>query len=147
MATIEFKGFEAYRKRLEALGRTGIDKAIRYAIYPAADYVADELKRATPVSDDPRTRGDLQDGLILTKFKDENGFIHTVATYEGYDHKGTPLRLVARALESGRSTPQGKVGKHPFIRRTVRRTKAKAEGLMQTALDRYITEFMRKRGT
>lgn len=144
MATIDFPGIDAYRKKLEALGKTGIDKAIRYSAYPAADYVADELKRATPVSDDPRTRGDLQDGLILTKFKDENGFIHTVATYEGYDHKGAPLRLVARALESGRSTPQGKVGKHPYIRKTVQRCAERAIALMGTAMDRYLTNFMRK---
>ena len=144
MATIEFKGIDAYRKKLDELGKRGADKAIRYAIYPAADLLANEIKRSTPVSDDPRTRGDLQDGLTLTPMKDDNGFIYTVATFAGYDHKGAPLPVVARTLESGRSTPSGKVGKHPFIRQAVNRSRKKAEALMQTTLDKYLSEFMRK---
>lgn len=145
MPKIEFKGIDAYQKKLEALGKDGIDKAIRYAIYPAADVVADELKAAVPVSDDPRTAGDLRDGLILTRMKDENGFICTTATFAGYDHKGAPLPLVARALESGRSTPSGKVGKHPFIRQTCNRVRKKAEGLMETALDKYLNDYMNRK--
>lgn len=145
MATIEFKGIEAYQKKLEELGKRDAAKAIRYAIYPAADVVADEIKKSVPVSDDPRTAGDLRDGLILTPMKDEDGFIHTTATFAGYDHKGTPLPMIARTLESGRSTPEGKVGKHPFIRKAVDRVRKKAEGLMQTYLDRYLYEYMNRK--
>lgn len=144
MAKIEFSGIDAYMKKLNELGKGGTDKAIRYAIFPAADVVADEIKASVPVSDDPRSSGDLRDGMILTRMVDENGFIHTTCTFAGYDHKGAPLPLVARALESGRSTPAGKVGKHPFIRQAVNRTKKKAEALMQTYLDRYFYEFMEK---
>lgn len=145
MATIEFKGIDAYAKKLEELGKRDAAKAIRYAIYPAADVVANELKAAVPVSDDPRTAGDLRDGLTLTHMVDDNGFISTTATFAGYDHKGTPLPLVARALESGRSTPKGKVGKHPFIRQTINRVRKKAEGLMQAYLDRYLYEYMNRK--
>lgn len=145
MAIIEFKGIDAYRKKLEQLGKRDADKAIRYAIYPAADFFMNELKSSVPVSDDPRTAGDLRDGLTLTPMKDTAGFIYTVATFAGYDSKGTPLPLVARALESGRSTPSGKVGKHPFIRKTVDRTRKKAEGLMQTALDKYLNDYMNRK--
>lgn len=144
MAKIEFNGVDAYAKKLEALGKRDAAKAIRYAIYPAADVVADEIKDSVPVSDDPHSSGDLRDGLTLTRMVDSNGFISTMATFAGYDHKGTPLPLVARVLESGRSTPEGKVGKHPFIRQAVNRTRKKAEELMQTYLDRYLYEYMRK---
>ncbi len=145
MAKIEFKGVDAYRKKLEALGKRDADKAIRYAIYPAANLAAEELKKNVPVSMDPRSRGDLQDGIILTKMEDDGtGFISTTLTFEGYDRKGAPLRLVARALESGRSTRKGKVGKHPFMRKTIAHIKKQAESMMQTALDKYFYDYMRK---
>ena len=146
MATISFPGIVAYQKQLEALGKNGTDKAIHYAIYPAADVVADEIKDNIPVSDDPRTSGDLRRSMILTPMQDDGtGFIYTQIKFAGYDAKGAPMPLVARVLESGRSSPSGKVGKHPFIRQAVNRTKQKAEQLMQVYLDRYINDFMKRK--
>lgn len=139
MATIEFKGIAEYQKKLEALGKKDADKAIRYAIYPAAGMVRDEIKRAAPVDS-----GDLEESVTLTPMKDEDGFIHTKVVFAGYDSKGVPNALKARVLESGRSSRSGKVGKNPFVRRAVNRARKKAEGLMQAALDHYLYEYFRK---
>lgn len=139
MATIEFKGITEYQKKLEELGKKNADKAIRYAIYPAAGMVRDEIKRAAPVAS-----GDLEDSVTLIPMTEEDGFIYTKVVFAGYDSKGVPNQLKARALESGRSSANGKVGKHPFVRRAVNRARKKAEGLMQAALDHYLYEYFRK---
>lgn len=139
MATIAFKGIAEYQKKLEELGKRDADKAIRYAIYPAAGMVRDEIKRAAPVD-----TGDLENSVALTKMTEEDGFIYTKVVFAGYDSKGVPNQLKARALESGRSSPGGKVGKRPFVRKAVNRARKKAEGLMQAALDHYLYEYFRK---
>lgn len=140
MASITFDGIDAYRKQLEQLGKVGADKAIRYAIYPAAKIVADEIKSSIPVD-----TGDLRASMILTSMEDDDGFISTEVKFVGYDRKGVPNQLKARALERGRSSPLGKLSKHPFIKPAVSKTKKKAEGLMQVFLDRYITDFMNRK--
>lgn len=137
MATIEFKGIIEYQKKLEALGKKNADKAIRYAIYPAAGMVRDEIYNATPVD-----TGDLEDSVTLTKMTEENGFIYTKVVFAGYDSKGVPNVVKARVAESGRSSENGKVGKHPFVRRAVNRVRPKAIALMQAALCHYLYEYM-----
>lgn len=139
MATIAFKGIAEYQKKLEELGKRDADKAIRYAIYPAAGMVRDEIYNAAPVD-----TGDLENSVALTKMTEEDGFIYTKVVFVGYDSKGAPNQLKARALESGRSSPGGKVGKRPFVRKAVNRARKKAEGLMQAALDHYLYEYFRK---
>ena len=132
MAKIEFPGFAEYQKKFAALSSPkAVEAAIRYASYPAAGMLVDELKKAAPVD-----TGDLRDSICLTPFREEGGFVYTQVEFAGYDRKGTPNALKARVLESGRSDRQ----KRPFIRKTVRRVQKKAEGLMQTTLDHYLYE-------
>ena len=141
MATIEFKGIDAYIEQLKALDKDA-DKAIRYAIYPGADVVADEIKAHIPVSDDPRSSGDLAKSMVLTPMVDRDGFIFTQVKFAGYDSKGVPNQLIARVLESGRSGTH--TGKHPFIRPVVNQVKKRAQQLMDTALNMYLQEKLRK---
>lgn len=142
VAKIEFKGLEQYEKKLYQLGvkSEGICKR---SIYDAAGMVADAVRRGTPASVDKRTQGDLQRGVILTDMENENGFISTTVTFEGYDSKGAPLRLVARALESGRSTPDGKVGKHQFFRKAVNSVRKQAQASIETELAKNIEQAMK----
>ena len=132
MATISFPGIAAYQKQLEELGKRDADKMIRYAIYPAAEIVADEVKSNTPVD-----TGDLRDSMILTPMEDDGtGFISTQVKFTGYDSKGVPNQLKARALERGTS----RVKARRFIKKAVAATKKRAEGLMQTFIDKYLYE-------
>lgn len=134
MAKIEFKGITAYQKQLEQLGKVGADKAIRYAIYPAAKIVIEEIKERVPVD-----TGDLRDSIILTPMRDDGGYINTKVEFAGYDSKGAPNAVKAAVLEHGRS---GGVGKHPFIRNAVRAAQDRAVAAMQHYLDEYLEKFM-----
>ena len=142
VARINFKGIEEYEKKLYELGAKS-EGICKKSIYDAAGMVADAVRQGTPVSIDERTQGDLQLGVVLTDMVNENGFISTTVTFEGYDSKGAPLRLVARALESGRSTPEGKVGKHPFFRKAVNSVRKAAQFSMETELAKNINEAMK----
>lgn len=136
MASIEFSGFEDYRARVADLGRR-IPGICKYAIYDAAKLVEEEIRAATP-----EKTGDLKDSVYLLDFKTEGGYIHTAVYFGGYDENGVPNPLKARAIESGHSTPKGKVGKHPFIRKAVERAADRAEAIIAEKLDEKIEEIM-----
>ena len=132
MAKISYDGLTAYMKQLEELG-ADVDKAARYAVYPAAGYVLEELKAATPVD-----TGDLRNSERLTKFVSENDSVYTTIIFDGRDRKGVANELKARVLESGSS----KRKKQPFIRPTLRRVAERANQMMRDNLDEYIKNLM-----
>ena len=138
MATIKFDGIADYQKQLDKLGRAapGICK---YAVYDAAGMVCDAIKDNCPESDDKRTQGDLKRSIGLTGFRNDEGFIYTKVVFSGYDRKGTPLDLIARVLESGKSTKK----KHAFIRPAVSKVKKAAEFAIEKALNEKINQYMK----
>lgn len=82
-------------------------------------------KQSTPT-------GDLLDSFgIAPPDTDKNGNTNTKIGFEGYDSKGTPNALKARAMESGTST----LRKRPFVRPAVNRTKGKAIEAMGKELE------------
>lgn len=140
MASIEFKGLEAYQKQIAALSDPKtVESMCKYSIYDAAGMVCDEIKKATPVD-----TGDLRSSVKLEGMRTHDGEIYTKVTFAGYDRDGTPNTLKARALESGRSGPTGITGKHPFVRQTVRRCAKLAEFMMDKAVNDYLSHFMKK---
>jgi len=132
MAKISFEGIDEYMKKLTALGGS-VDKAMRYAVYPAAGYVLDELKASAPVKS-----GDLRDSIKLAKFESGEDSVYTQIYFDGKDSKGTANSLKARALESGTS----KMAKRPFIRPTISRTKNTAQKMMDDKMNEYIQRLM-----
>lgn len=142
VARIEFKGLEEYEKKLFELGAKS-EGICKRSIYDAAGMVADAVRNGTPVGIDERTKGDLQMGVVLTDMTNEDGFVSTTVTFEGYDSKGAPLRLVARALESGRSTSKGKVGKHPFFRKALNSVRKAAKASIEFELAKNIEKAMK----
>lgn len=149
MATIEFGGIEEYRARLTKLN-VNINAVIKKAVYPAADIVADEIRKAVealpeisekeaiigwktsePVNGvTPEQKKGLLDGLYLSKFQEKDGFIYVSCGFNGYNDvktaeypKGQPNSLIARAIESGSSARPRK----PFIRPAVNRVAKAAE--------------------
>ena len=123
---------------MDQLNKLGADveKAARYAVYPAAGMVLDELKAATPVD-----TGDLRDSERLTKFTSEEDAVYTEIIFDGRDRKGVANELKARVLESGSS----KRRKQPFIRPTLRRVAERANQIMQEKLDEYIKNLMEEK--
>lgn len=132
MAKIEMKGLDKYAEKLRQLGARA-DGVIKYAVYPGAAIVADEIKSNIPVD-----TGALRDSMKLSAMRNDDGYVYTEIYFDGYDEKGAPNAVKARVLESGSSTRQ----KRPFIRQAVNRVKAKAEAAMAAALDEKINEIM-----
>lgn len=132
MAKISFDGLYQYEKLLAELGQD-TEKMAKYAIYPAAGMVLEELKAATP-----RDTGDLRDSEILTKFVTDEGQVYTAVVFDGYDRNGVPNSLKARAIESGTS----RMKKRPFIRPTVNRIKQRVIETMSAGVDEYISKVM-----
>lgn len=133
MATIEFKGYDEYAKKITKLGRAGAG-IIRYSVYGAAGMVIEAIKANTPVN-----TGALRDSAILTNFENEKGYIYTSVQFVGYDRYGQPNAIAARVLESGSSTRN----KHPFIGPAVRKVRAAAEAEIAKNLDKKINEIMK----
>lgn len=132
MAKISMEGLYQYEKLLAELGADTV-KMAKYAIYPAAGLVLEELKAATP-----RDTGDLANSEILTKFQTEEGQVYTSIVFDGYDRDGTPNSLKARAIESGTS----RMKKRPFIRPTVNRIKQRVIDTIAHGTDEYIQNLM-----
>ena len=132
MAKISMEGLYQYEKLLAELGQD-VEKMAKYAVYPAAGMVLDELKAATP-----RDTGDLANSEILTKFQTTEGAVYTAVVFDGYDRKGTPNSLKARAIESGTS----RLPKRPFIRPTVTRIKRQVIDTIANGTDEYISKVM-----
>lgn len=132
MAKISFDGLQKYAKEINALGGS-VDKAAKYAVYPAAGYVRDQIKAATPVDE-----GDLRDSVSLEKFTVGEDEVYTKIFFDGYDRNHVPNALKANAIESGTS----RMKKRPFIRPTVNRTKAEAQRIMSEKLDEYFDNLM-----
>lgn len=134
MAKIEFKGIDEYAEKLAKLGARA-EGVCKYAVYEAAGMIADAIRASTP-----EDTGDLRDSLALTPFRNENGFIYTKISFEGYDRGGTPNAIKAAVLESGSSTRK----KHPFIRPAVNRVKKAVEFSIETRLNEKIDEIMKE---
>ena len=136
MATISFKGLEAYQQQIAALGNPKtVESMCKYSIYDAAGMVADEIKKATPVD-----TGDLRDSIALEAMVTREGVTYTKIDFSGYDRKGVPNMIKARVIESGTS----RVKKQPFVRPTVKRVTKTAEFMMDKAINEYLSKFMKK---
>ena len=140
MAKVQFKGIDAYQLTFKQLGNPKVIEGMcKYGVYPAAGMAVEELKKAVPYDN-----GDLHDSAAISDMKTENGVTFARVTFTGYDRKGVPNLLKARVLESGRSSPTGKIAKNPFMRRVKERIRKQAESLMQGALNDYIDKNIKK---
>lgn len=145
------KGVEEYAMKLSQLGRESIEIS-KEVVMAGANPVADEIKKNLEANiRDPapaskggnrtvktnygRSTGDLLDAFgIAPPDIDRLGNTNTKIGFEGYDKKGVPNALKARAMESGTS----KLKKRPFVRPAVNKTKKKAIEEMGKKLDEEI---------
>lgn len=148
-----FKAGDEYALKLSKLAANA-DEIAKKAIYSAADIVAGEIKKNL-VSNlrDPAyagkgsygkskagswggkssvPKGDLMESFGITPIsQDEDGNWNAKIGFDGYDRKGVPNQLKARAMESGTST----LRKRPFVRPAVNATKKKAIDVMNEIVD------------
>ncbi len=136
MAKIEMTGLDDYIKKLSGLG-VNIEGVCKRAVYPAAGIMIEAIKANTP--SDGAANG-LRDSMILTPYVNEDGYIFTEVEFVGYDDRGHPNPVKARALESGTS----KQKKRPFIRPAVNRVKGAVETEIEKNFNEICEEYMNK---
>lgn len=113
------------------------EEVAKKAIYGAAEIVANQIKSNLEGVLSNEATGELSDSFGIAPItRDNRGNWNTKIGFDGYDSRGVPNQLKARALESGTSTQ----GKKPFVRPAVNATKKKA----QEEMDRIIEEEYKK---
>lgn len=133
MAKMTIKGLDEYSKVLDKLGKDAPEIA-KKVVYSGADVVADEVRRELThaLGDSEYSTGDLLGSLGIAPIDSDNrGNTNTKIGFDGYDRKGVPNALKARAMESGTSSQP----KKPFMRRAVNRAKQRAIDEMGKRLD------------
>lgn len=157
MANITFKNGEEYLIRLGRLSDQS-EEIIKKAIYPAADLVANKIRENLQAEiNDPssaavskkslykkkgqKSTGDLLDSLGITPIrKDGKGYWNAKIGFDGYDRKGVPNQLKARAIERGTS----KMRERPFVKPAVASTGKQAQELMRQVVDEETKKIMER---
>lgn len=124
MAKMTIKGLDEYAKALDNLGKDSVE-ITKKVVYSGADIVADEVRKELThaLGESEYSTGDLLNSLGIAPIdSDSRGNTNTKIGFDGYDRKGVPNALKARAMESGTSTQT----KKPFMRKAVNRAKKKA---------------------
>lgn len=146
-------GLDEYISKLGNLARDS-EETCKRAGYEGAAIVADAIRsniQALPTGQfregkltAPQKAG-LLEGLGITHFRNDSGFIHVKIGMDGYNStvnkafpKGQPNALIARTIESGTY----KIPKHPFIAPAVSKTKRQAEERMKQVIEQQISEKM-----
>lgn len=142
---------DAYARKLAKFGKDSGEIAKKVVMAGAAP-IADEIRKNLVANlRDPAYVGYGDGGLFGTKTTvttgdliesfgiappgvDKSGNTNTKIGFEGYDRKGVPNALKARAMESGTST----LKKRPFVRPAVNKMKGRAIEEMGKTLDAQI---------
>lgn len=148
------RGLDEYGKMLDRLGKQAPEVS-KKAVYAGASVLADEVrKRLEQNLRDPafagkspdadymvkqnRFTGDLLDSLGIAPISiDGNGNTNTKIGFDGYDRKGVPNALKARAMESGTST----LRKRPFVRPAVNTVKQQVQQAMGETVEKEISKI------
>lgn len=139
MATVKFKNGDDYALRLSALGaRSG--EVAKKAIYAGAGIVADRIRANLQGVVSGAGTGALEEALGVTPMREDDGGWNVKIGFDGYDSKGTPNQLKARALESGTSVQ----AKKPFVRPAVSASKGAALAAMRAVIDEETKKIMDK---
>ena len=154
MARMTIRGTEEYALKLSRLGRESVEIAKKVVI-AGANPVADEIRKRLEANLNDtgyagigdggswggkryRFKGDLLDSFgIAPPGVDKNGNTNTKIGFEGYDSKGVPNALKARAMESGTSV----LKKRPFVRPAVNKSKKKSIEEMGKVLEEEISKI------
>lgn len=163
MAKIEFKGIDAYSKKLIRLSADLETRVLGPAIYDGADTVMKavlEELRAVP-TDDRRfvPKGEMRGGPMSDQKEalirsygiapmqvDEKGFLNVKIGVDDYNHivsrkwpKGQPNLMIARAINSGTSF----MVSHPYVKAAVRKIRKAAEAIMEKRVNEEINKTMK----
>jgi len=133
MAKMSVSGLDEYIDKLSTLGSKMPEvakRAVQAGVNPLADEVRKQLEKNLQGS--KYSTGDLLNSLGVTPVGvDKNGVYNAKVGFSGYDRKGVPNALKARAMESGTSRQP----KKPFMRPAVNRAKKRVLEEMGRSID------------
>lgn len=139
MARMTFKAGNEYALKLSRLA-AGQEEIASKAIYAGAKIVADKIRENLRKVTSDEATGDLENSLGITPLgTDRDGNYNRKVGFDGYDRKGVPNALKARAKESGTSRQK----KTPFVRPAVNATKKQAEAVMGRIIEEETKKIMR----
>lgn len=142
MAKMTVNGFKDLEIQLSQLGRASADigkKAVKAGVGILADQVRKNLEKNLQGSE--YSTGDLLESFGVSPVDvDKNGIINAKVGFAGYDRKGVPNALKARAMESGTSRQP----KKPFLRPAIQATKEKIEKTMEDVIDNEIQKIVKE---
>jgi HK97 gp10 family phage protein len=154
LAKMKINAGQDYALKLEKFGNDS-PKIAKKVVIAGANPVTDEIrKRLVENLNDPGyvglgdgglfgTKQNVPTGDLLDSFgiappdTDKLGNTNTKIGFDGYDRRGTPNALKARAMESGTSW----LKKRPFVRPAVNKTKQKAIDEMGKELDKQMKNY------
>lgn len=129
MPGMEVKLTSEIQEKLKKLAGTKADAIAKKAVYSGAGIMADKVRANLQknLEGSKYSTGELINSLGITPPRvDRHGVVNAKVGFQGYDSKGVPNALKARAMESGTS----KQPKRPFIAPAARQAKKKAEEAM-----------------
>lgn len=142
MAKMSVHGFKELEVQVSKLGTASVSigkKAVRAGAGVLADQVRKNLEKNLQGSE--YSEGDLLESFGVSPADiDKNGAINASVGFTGYDRKGVPNALKARAMESGTSQQR----KKPFMRPAINSTKDKVEKTMQDTIDNEIQKIVKE---
>lgn len=134
MGRITFKAGNEYAIKISRLVARS-DYIAKKAIYEGAKIVTDRIRKEMNTKLSGESTGDMAESLGITPMdRDDYGDWNVKVGFDGYDSKGTPNQLKARALESGTST----IKKRPFVRPAMYASKKRAQEAMAKVIDEEI---------
>lgn len=150
VAKMTIKGIDEYALKLSKFGKDA-PKIAKKVVIAGANPVADAIKqnlianirdpayagkgKGTIKRNYGKSTGELVNSFgIAPPGVDQHGNTNTKIGFEGYDSKGVPNALKARAMESGTS----RLKKRPFVRPAVNKTRKKAIEEMGKKLNEQI---------
>lgn len=137
---MDVKGLSNVSKTIQETMPDVIQKFGKKAVYEGAKVVADEIRKELEqiLKGSSYRTGDLEAALGISKARDKYEEITAKVGFDGYDRKGVPNQLKARALESGTSRQV----KRPFVRPAVNRATGKAEEAMQDIIEEELNRLL-----
>jgi HK97 gp10 family phage protein len=132
-----FAGEEFALKLSKAASRA--DEISKKAIYAGSRIIADQIKSNLEGVVSEEATGELAASFGITPIlEDKNGNLNAHLGFDGYDKKGVPNQLKARALESGTS----RQSKKPFIRPALNAARSKAKNEMAKVMEEELKKLL-----
>jgi HK97 gp10 family phage protein len=126
-----------FELKLSALAE-GADEIARKAVYEGARVMADAIRKAADKVISKDATGDMMASFGIGPIEtNKDGIINTTVGFSGYDRRGAPNILKARALNSGTS----RIKKRSFMRNGLNSSKKRAAEAMEKVISDEIEKI------